>query len=114
MSDYADLVARLFAVKVTGSYVASEPDTISNAAADAIEAQAARIAALVADLESCNAWRASRLARIAELEAALRDLAQSVVWLYFGECRGFSDGPPLPINKAIEIARAALQEKKNG
>ena len=57
-------------------------------------------------------------ARIAELEAAnaelleaLRMNAQSLSWLAFGECRGFAEVLPTPL-EAIGAARAAL--KKHG
>lgn len=43
-----------------------------------------------------------------ELLDALKDLAQSVVWKEFGECRGFTDSMPLPIITAVEKARAAI------
>lgn len=35
------------------------------------------------------------------------NLAQAVAWHLFGECRGYSDGPPMPVNEALAAYRAA-------
>lgn len=51
---------------------------------------------------------ASLIAAAPDLIDALKDLAQSIVWKEFGECRGFTKGMPLPIITAVEKARAAI------
>ena len=48
------------------------------------------------------------IAAAPELLTALKDLAQSIVWKEFGECRGFTEEMPLPIITAVEKARAAI------
>ena len=48
------------------------------------------------------------IAAAPELLEALKDLAQSIVWKEFGECRGFSDSMPLPVITSVEKARAAI------
>ena len=48
------------------------------------------------------------IASAPDLLAALKDLAQSIVWKEFGEYRGFTEEMPLPIITAVENARAAI------
>jgi hypothetical protein len=64
-------------------------------------------------LNGCwQGWQAASAARSAEIQQlreALKETAQSLAWLSFGECRGFSDNL-LPSNQALELARAALKE----
>lgn len=52
------------------------------------------------------AWQAASQGK-QELLRALRETAQSLAWLSFGECRGFSDNL-LTSNQALEMARAAI------
>jgi hypothetical protein len=67
------------------------------------DAQAA-LDKLIADAERRGMERA------AELETALSDLCQSVVWQEYGECRGFSDSlKPLP--DALLQAHVAMEDK---
>lgn len=48
------------------------------------------------------------IAAAPDLLGALKDLAQSIVWKEFGECRGFTEEMPLPIITAVEKARKAI------
>jgi hypothetical protein len=60
-----------------------------------------------------NVWQAATeasSARIARLEEELRETAQSLAWLSFGECRGFSSNL-LTSNQALDLARSALEDK---
>lgn len=50
------------------------------------------------------------IASAPDLLDALKDLAQSIVWKEFGECRGFTEEMPLPIITAVEKARAAISK----
>ena len=50
------------------------------------------------------------MARIAELEAALRDVCQAIAWQEFGECRGWSESLK-PLSLTLLQARTALKAK---
>ena len=46
--------------------------------------------------------------RIGELERALLEVAASLAWNAHGECRAIHDGPIMPSQIAIDVAKAAL------
>jgi chromosome segregation ATPase len=48
-------------------------------------------------------------AREEKLREALKEVSQTLAWIAFGECRGFSDNL-LSTSKALAVARTTLQE----
>jgi len=64
----------------------------------------------VANARYIAAARPATILALLECVDALKDLAQSVAWKEFGECRGFTDSAPLPVITASDKARAALQK----
>lgn len=67
------------------------------------------------DLGEFKHYEAATLLRrqheaIVKLRAALADTAQSIAWLEFGECRGFTESMPLPTVIAVKLAKQALKD----
>jgi len=87
-TDHTELIARL--QSRTASMYLLEDVKLFHEAADALEA---------------------RDRRIAELETALKDVAQILAWMAYGECRGFSDSL-LAVGDALDKARTAIAKVK--
>jgi hypothetical protein len=115
MTDYSELIRKARAVPgptmLTTYPARTTPDPLSNALADALEAQAQEISQYKVDVNEALLDCKRLHARIAELEAALTDCADALEeWVDDLHARG-----SVPYERdlaAVDAARAALKGEK--
>lgn len=111
MTDHTDLIARLRRVPgptlLLSHPAKTTPDPLSNEAADALEAQAKRIAKLETDSLFQDASEKAHIARIAELEAVLKPFKNiSTIYPDVDD-----DGFITVRTRLLRAARTALEKK---